>query len=163
MYVVGHSLYTTICWLLFRGLLFPSAHRDDGTQRMKQLGDTSFYFCSHWAFCNRIATLILSKPDFFFLFFQRIGLKCDLGKPLFPHALGLSEQNACSSILQAFLVWRDAMELMEITLGGPVALTPNLWMLTAEHARVMSPSSVQPCLLHLWWQIATKGYWQSGR
>lgn len=63
-----------------------------------------------------IAALILSKARLFFfsLFFQRIGLNCDLGKSIIPHALRLSEQNACSSVLQAFLVWRDPTELFEI-------------------------------------------------
>jgi len=63
-----------------------------------------------------ITALIRSKARLFFsFFFQGIGLNCDLGKSIIPHARRLSEQNACSSCLQAFLVWRDPTELMEIT------------------------------------------------
>lgn len=119
-------------------------HRVDGAQGVKHLGDTSFYFCSHWAFHNMRAALILSKARHFFnfLFFWEIGLNCDLGKSIIPHALRLSEQNACSSVLWAFLAWRDPTELMEITHSEAMQHSAlSLWMLTAEHARAMNPSS----------------------
>lgn len=160
-YRLGHSPYRIICWC-FRGLLFHAMHRVGGTQGIRQLGDISFYFCSHWASHSMIAALILSKARLFFIlfflfFFQMIGLNYDLGKSIIPHGLRLSEHNACSSVLWAFLVWRDPMELMEITQSKAVQHSAlSLWMLTAEHIRVMNPSSAQapsmsaPTLGALW-------------
>lgn len=106
------------------------------------------------------AVLILSEDLFFFP--PWIGINCDLGKSIISRALRLSEQNTCSSVLQAFLMCRACYEADgNHTFRGLVGLTPSLQMLTAELARVMNPSSVQACLLHHW--DHSKGYQQSVR
>lgn len=83
-----------------------------------------------------IAVLILSKDRLFFFFFsQRISMNCDLGKSIISRAHRLSEQNTCSSVLQAFLMWKGSCEADgNHTFRGLVALTPSLQMLTAELA-----------------------------
>lgn len=107
-----------------------------------------------------IAVLILSKDRLFFS--QRISMSCGLGKSVTSYAHRLSDQNTCSSVLQAFLMWKGSYEAdANHTCRGLVALTPSLQMLTAELARVMNPSSVQACLLHHW--DHSKDYQQSVR
>lgn len=148
-YIVGRSLYTILCSSFLGGILFHSKRRVNDMWVNEAAGWYFFLLLLSLSF-SQYSSLDFEQRQTFSPH-QRIGINCDLGKSVIPHALRLSEQNTCSSVLQAFLMWRGSYKADgNNTSRGLVALTPSLQILAAEFARVMNPSCVQVCLLHHW-------------